>query len=118
MIKHVFINAEKLDIIRGEDKAAALHQLRQPIGFCYDDGKPRTMFVGTKRDNPEEVHLTKGGDLQFNLKPAREEEKEEVKAPPAGNLADRVDAALDQEDRGQVPPPADDFGGADADIPF
>jgi hypothetical protein len=120
MIKHVFINKEKIELILAGDKT----QLRQPVGFCYDDGKPRTMFVGTKRDAPEEVHLTQGGDLQFNLKPAREEQKEEVKAPPADAPqpgGEPVD--LNAAPEGQEPPPpaaaaVAQEAGQDADIPF
>lgn len=106
MIKHVFINQEKLQLILDGNKA----QLRKPVGFCYDDGKPRTMFIGTKRNNDQEVHLTKGGDLQFNLKAAKEEEQAEVEAPPAAEeapgLAERVDAQLAEETQ------------IDEDIPF
>lgn len=94
MIKHVFLKQDVLKSILDGDKES----LRKPVGFCYDDGQPRTMFVGTKRDAPDEVYLTKGGDIQFNLKEARPKGEQKATEGEEVNLntpAEAQEAAAD-----------------------
>jgi hypothetical protein len=96
MIKHVFLKQDNLKSILNGDKTL----LKQPVGFCYDDGQPRTMFVGTKRDAPDEVYLTKGGDIQFNLKEARPKGEQKASEGEKVDLATPAEAQEAADDEG------------------